>query len=261
MLRFSANLSFLYQEHDFADRFAAAARDGFAGVEYIAPYGEPKERVAALLAEHRLEQVLFNLPVGDWQAGERGTACFPDRVEEFRRGVILGIEYATALGCPRVNVLAGRPPPGADRAMLEATLVANLRYAAPRCADAGVKLLIEAINTRDMPGFFLPTVEDAERVIDKVGSDNLWIQYDIYHRQVMRGDIMPTFARLQSRIAHIQVADHPGRHEPGTGEINYGFVLAELDRLGYDGWIGCEYRPATTTTAGLGWLAEWRTQR
>jgi len=253
-MKFSANLTFLYQELPFLDRFAAAARDGFPAVEYMAPYAEPKERIAEILAANNLAQALFNVPSGDWDGGERGIAALPGREEEFRAGIANALDYAAALNCPKVNVIAGLVTPGADLAAMEATLVANLKYAAPLCADAGVKLLIEPINLRDMPGFFLSTTEHAERILDQVDHPNLYIQYDIYHAQVMRGDLIPTYERLRHRIAHIQLADTPGRHEPGTGEINWSFVLPEIERLGYDGYIGCEYRPMTTTTAGLGWL-------
>ena len=257
MPRFAANLSFLYQDLGFLDRFAAAARDGFEVVEYLGPYGEPKHRLAATLAANGLTQALFNVPSGDWAGGERGIACLPGRVEEFRAGVVTALDYAAALQCERLNVIAGLVPAGADIAALDSTLVDNLKWAAPRCADAGVRLLIEPINTRDIPGFFLSTTAHAERILERVGHHNLFIQYDFYHMQVMQGDLIPTFARLRDRIGHVQVADNPGRHEPGTGEINYPFVLAELDRLGYAGWVGCEYKPMTTTTAGLGWLAPY----
>jgi hydroxypyruvate isomerase len=256
MPRYSANLSFLYPEMPFAERFAAARRDGFAAVEYVSPYDLPPETVAGLLRENGLEQVLFNLPTGDWAAGGRGIACLPDRVAEFEASVETAIRYATALGCSRVHCMAGLAPGDADPAELEATFVANLRHAAPRLAAAGVQLLIEPINTRDMPGYFLPTVAMAERILDTVAEDNLFIQYDIYHAQVMQGDLVPTFARLRHRIAHIQIADHPGRNEPGSGEINYRFVLQELDRLGYDGWVGCEYKPSSGAGAELGWMRE-----
>lgn len=254
MLKFSANLSFLYTEVPFLERFAAAARDGFRAVEYVSPYGAPAAEIAALLATHGLEQALFNLPAGNWDGGERGIGCLPDRTEEFRAGIDTAIAYATALGCRKVNCLAGIAPQGVSAELLEATLVANLAYAAPRLAAAGVKLLVEPINTRDIPGFFVSTTHHAERLLAAVGSSNLFIQYDIYHTQVMQGDLVPTYARLRDRIGHIQIADNPGRNEPGTGEINYGFVLSEIDRLGYDGWIGCEYRPKAGTSAGLGWM-------
>ncbi len=254
MLKFAANLSFLYAELGFLERFAAAARDGFKAVEYLGPYAETKEAVAAALRDNGLEQALFNVPSGDWAGGERGIACLPDRVEEFRSGIVTALDFAAALKCPKVNVISGLVKPGADLAALEATLVENLKWAAPRCADAGIKLLIEPINTRDIPGFFLTNTNQAERILDAVGSDNLLIQYDIYHMQVMQGDLVPTYERLKQRIGHIQVADNPGRNEPGTGEINYPFVFAALDRLGYDGWVGCEYKPKAGTSTGLGWM-------
>ena len=254
MPQFSANLSFLYQDLPFLDRFAAAAKDGFGGLEYLGPYAEPKEKVADALQASGLKQVLFNVPSGDWAGGERGIACLPDRVGEFRDGVSLALDYAKALDCPQVNVISGLVPEGADRQTLETVLVENLGYAARRCADAGVKLLIEPINLRDIPGFFLSTTDHVERILDRVGSDNLYIQYDFYHMQITQGDLIPTFARLKDRIAHVQIADNPGRNEPGTGEINYTFILSELDRLGYDGWVGCEYRPKAGTSEGLGWM-------
>lgn len=256
MPRFSANLSFLYPELPFLDRFAAAAVDGFRAVEYAVPYVAEAGELAGRLVAHGLEQVLFNMPAGDWDGGERGIACHPDRVEEFRAGVDLALNYARVLGCSRVNCLAGIAPEGAAAETLESTFVANLQYAASRFAAVGVRLLVEPINTRDIPGFYLSTAQHAERVLDAVGSDNLLIQYDIYHQQVTAGDLIPTYDRLKDRIGHIQIADTPGRHEPGTGEINYRFVLSELDRLGYDGWVGCEYRPSSGAGAELGWMRE-----
>jgi hydroxypyruvate isomerase len=255
---FSANLSFLYQELPFLDRFAAAAADGFPAVEYVSPYEHPPERVAETLRAHGLVQALFNMPAGDWAGGERGIGCLPDRVEEFRAGVDTAIRYGRALGCPKINCLAGIAPEGADRGALEAVLVANLAYAAPRLADAGIRLVIEPINLRDMPGFFLSTTSQAERILDAVGSDNLLIQFDVYHVQVMQGDLVATFRRLKERIGHVQIADNPGRNEPGTGEINYRFVLQEVDRAGYDGFVGCEYKPLAGTSEGLGWMAPYR---
>lgn len=257
MLKFSANLSFLYTEVPFLERFAAAAKDGFRAVEYVSPYVAPAAEIAALLRSNGLEQALFNLPAGNWDGGERGIGCLPDRVEEFRAGIDTAIAYATALGCPKVNCLAGIAPRGVAAKVLESTLVANLGYAAPRLAAAGIKLLLEPINTRDIPGFYVTTTHHAERLLAAVGSDNLFIQYDVYHTQVMQGDLVPTYARLRERIGHIQIADNPGRNEPGTGEINYGFVLSEIDRLGYDGWVGCEYKPKAGTSAGLGWMTPY----
>lgn len=259
MPKFSANLTFLYQQHAFLDRFAAAAADGFPAVEYVGPYDHPPEVVADTLAANGLVQALFNLPAGDWDAGERGIGCLPDRVEEFRASVDTAIRYGQALGCTRINCLAGLVPAGVGADTLEATLVGNLKYAAPRLADAGIRLLLEPINQRDMPGFYVSTTDHWERLAEAVGSENFHLQYDIYHTQVMQGDLIPTYARLRERIAHVQIADNPGRNEPGTGEINYAFVLAELDRLGYDGYVGCEYKPRSgDTTAGLGWMAPWR---
>ncbi len=255
MPRFSANLSFLYPDLPFAERFGAAAADGFAAVEYVSPYDLPEAEVAALLRGNGLEQALFNMPAGNWAAGERGIACHPDRIEEFRAGVGTAIRYATALGCTRVNCLAGIRPRALSDAVLDAVLVDNLAYAAPRFADAGVKLLLEPINSAiDIPGFFVDDMRHAGRILDAVASDNLFIQFDFYHVQVMQGDLVRSFAALQDRIGHVQIADHPGRYAPGTGEINYAFVLAELDRLGYDGWVGCEYRPRGGTGADLGWM-------
>lgn len=255
MPKFSANLSMLFNEHDFLDRFDAAARAGFKAVEYVGPYEFAPEIVADRLHRNGVTQALFNLPAGDWAKGERGLGCLPRRVDEFRRSVDTAITYAKALGCPQVNCLAGIAPAGVDRAVLENVFVENLKYAAPRLADAGVKLLIEAINTKvDIPGFFLNGSSQAFALIDRVGSDNLYFQYDIYHMQVMEGDIARTIENDLDRIAHIQIADHPGRHEPGTGEINYPFLYDFLDRIGYAGWIGAEYRPKSGTEQGLGWL-------
>lgn len=254
MPKFSANISFLYGDLPFLDRFAAAAKDGFQAVEYVGPYDLPAAEVAAALNTHGLTQALFNLPAGNWDAGERGIGCHGDRVAEFQAGVMTAIRYGQALGCTRINCLAGIAQAGTSVEDRDAILVDNLKYAAPRLADAGITLLLEPINLRDIAGFHVSTTDHAERLLDAVGSDNLLIQYDIYHTQVMQGDLIPTYARLKDRIGHVQIADNPGRHEPGTGEINYPFVFSELDRLGYDGWIGCEYKPRSGTTAGLGWM-------
>jgi hydroxypyruvate isomerase len=254
MPKFSANLSMLFTEHDFLDRLDAAAKAGFSGVEYIGPYDHEPAVVAARLKKNGLTQVLFNLPLGDWGKGERGIAILADRVDEFRRGVDKAILYAKALGCGQVNCLAGITPQGVDRATLEKTFVENLRFAAGKLKDAGVKLLIEPINTRDIPGFFLTQSRQGLELIERVGSDNLYLQYDIYHMQVMEGDLARTIEKNLGRIAHIQLADNPGRNEPGTGEINYPFLYNHLDRIGYAGWVGAEYRPMAGTEAGLGWF-------
>jgi hydroxypyruvate isomerase len=253
MPRLAANLTMLFNEIDFLDRFAAAANAGFTGVEYLFPYAYDSRVLRERLAAHGLTQALHNLPAGNWSAGERGIACHPDRVAEFEAGVEQAIEYATALGCTRVNCLAGIAPPGVESTRARETFVRNLKYAAPRFNGAGIQLLIEPINTRDIPGFFLSRTDQAVEIIAEVGSDNLFLQYDIYHMQIMEGDLATRLERHRSLIAHIQVADTPGRHEPGTGEINFPFLLSFIDRLGYDGWVGCEYKPAATTAGGLAW--------
>ena len=256
MPHFSANLSMLFTEHDFLDRFDAAARAGFAGVEYIGPYDHPPEAVAARLKKNGLSQVLFNLPPGDWGKGERGIAVLSDRIDGFRKGVDTAITYAKALGCPQVNCLAGIAPEGVSETELDVLFVHNLSFAAKKLEDAGIRLLIEPINTLDIPGFFLSTSRQALRIIERVGSKNLFLQYDIYHMQVMEGDLARTIEQNLGRIAHIQLADNPGRHEPGTGEINYPFLYEHLDRIGYEGWVGAEYKPTAGTEAGLGWFRE-----
>jgi hydroxypyruvate isomerase len=250
----------LYMEAPFLERFSAAARDGFEGVEYLGPYGFPPEAIRERLDANGLKQVLFNLPSGDWAAGERGIGALPDRVEDFRTGVAEALRYAGALDCKMINCLAGIPK-GVSKETAEATLLANLNYAAPRLADAGIRLLLEPINLMDIPGFAVSTMADAERILEKVGSDNLFIQYDFYHMQKMRGELVAEFGRLMPRIAHVQIADNPGRHEPGTGEINYDFVLSQLERLGYRGWVGAEYKPAAGTSEGLGWMRPYLTAK
>lgn len=257
MPRLCANLSMLFGETGFPDRFAAAARAGFRGVECQFPYDYDKDELADRLREHGLTQVLHNLPAGDWASGERGIACLPDRVGEFQDDVGRGVEYAAALGCRRLNCLAGIGPPGGDPERLRRTLVDNLAFAARELDGAGIELLLEPVNTRDVPGFLVNRTEDALRIMDAVGSDNLRLQYDIYHMQVMEGDLARTIERSISRIGHLQLADNPGRHEPGTGEINFRFLLDRIDELGYDGWIGCEYVPAGDTDAGLAWTAPY----
>ena len=254
MPRFAANLTMLFNEVEFLDRFAAAASAGFKGVEYLFPYAYPKDELAERLRAHDLVQALHNLPSGDWDAGDRGIACHPDRTGEFQDGVGQAIDYATALGCTRLNCLAGVAPAGAAPDRLRETFVANLRFAAEALAKAAITLLTEPINTRDVPGFYLCRSDQALAIIDEVGAPNLALQYDVYHMQIMEGDLAPTIERNLDRIAHVQVADTPGRHEPGSGEINYPFLFDHLDRLGYEGWIGCEYRPGAGTTDGLGWV-------
>lgn len=255
-MRLAANLSMLFGEVGFLDRFEAAAAAGFRAVEYLFPYQHSPEELAGRLQASGLSQALFNLPAGDWDAGDRGLACLPDRTAEFREGVGLAAEYAAALGCRTVNALAGIAPSGADPERLTATLVDNLSYAAEELSGHGIRLVTEPINTIDIPGFFLTTTSQARGVLEKVGSDNLLIQYDAYHMQIMEGDLARTIEQNFALIGHVQIADNPGRHEPGTGEINYPFLLGHLDRLGYEGYVGCEYRPAAGTADGLGWAKE-----
>ena len=255
MPKFAANLSMLFNEVGFLDRFAAAAKAGFKGIEYLFPYDFPAGQIAGLLAGNGLTQVLFNLPAGDWAKGERGIACHPDRVGEFEDGVGKAIDYAKVLGNRQINCLSGIAPQGISAAKAEATLISNLQFAARKLKEAGLLLIAEPINTYDIPGFFLNRSSQAIALFGKVGSDNLKLQYDIYHMQRMEGELAKTIERLLPRIAHIQIAGNPGRHEPDVGEINYPYLFALIDRLGYDGWIGCEYKPAKTTAEGLGWLS------
>ena len=256
MLKFDANITQLYADLPFLDRFSAAAADGFKGVEMRSPFEVAKEVVGERLTANDLELVLFNFPAGDWGKGERGIACLPGREDEFRQSLATALDYAIALGCKRLNCLAGLTPAGVSREIVEATLVSNLRHAAEVLAGHGIKLQLEAINQRDNPGGFISTTADYERIAAQVAHDNLFLQYDFYHMQIMQGDLMRGFTRLQKIISHVQVADNPGRHEPGTGEINYGFIFSELKRLGYEGWIGCEYIPAGKTSDGLGWMRD-----
>ncbi|MGF0239032.1 hydroxypyruvate isomerase [Rhodococcus sp. IEGM1300] len=254
MTRLCANLSMLFTEQPFLQRFAAAANAGFTGVEYLFPYDFSSADIKAQLETHGLTQVLFNLPAGDWEKGERGIACHADRVEEFKAGVDLAIEYAKVLGNTQVNCLAGKAPEGVEAAHVRQTFIDNLKYASAKLEAAGIRLVMEMINTRDIPGFYLNTTAQALEIRQQVGSANLFLQYDIYHMQIMEGDLARTLEAQLAVINHVQLADNPGRHEPGTGEINYRFLFEHLNRIGYNGWIGCEYKPLTTTEAGLGWL-------
>ena len=254
MPRFAANLSMLFTEVPFLDRFERAARAGFQAIEFLFPYAHTPEEVRAQIDAHRLQIVLHNLPAGDWDAGERGIACDPARVAEFRAGVAKAITYARALGVPQLNCLAGKAPAGVDAATLRRTFVENLRFAAAELDKARLRLLIEPINPFDIPGFYLNRTDQALSILDEVGAPNAYVQYDIYHAQRTEGELAATLQKHLPRIAHVQLADNPGRNEPGTGEINYPFLFAHLDRIGYQGWVGCEYKPAAGTEAGLGWM-------
>lgn len=256
MIRLAANLSMLFTEHDFLERFGAAASAGFCGVEYLFPYAFEPSELRAALDDNGLTQVLFNLPPGDWDAGERGLASLPGREAEFRDSLVEGIRYAEALDCPRLHAMAGLLPEDADdeiRAAHLATYIDNLRFAAGELARVGRTLLIEPINRRDMPGFFLSRQAQAREVVARVGADNLKVQFDLYHCQITEGDLIRTMETQFPYIGHVQIAGVPERHEPDVGEVYYPAVLARLNALGYDGWVGCEYRPAADTRAGLGW--------
>lgn len=254
MPQFAANLTMLFNEYPFMERFEKAAKSGFTAVEFLFPYPYSANEIRQQLDQNKLELVLHNLPAGDWDAGERGIACLPDRAGEFQAGVGQAIEYAKILGVKQLNCLAGKIPSGISPELLRKTLVANLQYAAAELKKANIRLLIEPINTFDIPGFYLSKTQQALDILKEVNSDNLFIQYDIYHAQRMEGELCKTIEANLSSIAHIQLADNPGRNEPGTGEINYKNLFKFIDSIGYHGWIGCEYKPASNTEAGLGWI-------
>jgi hydroxypyruvate isomerase len=256
MPRFAANLTMLFADAPFLDRFERAARAGFQAVEFLFPYEHDVAEIRARLRHNGLALVLHNLPAGDWAAGERGIACDPGRVAEFREGVLRALRYAKALDVGQLNCLSGKLPAGVAHVHARETLVANVRWAADRLEGEGVRLLIEPINRFDIPGFFVNTTDEALALIGDAGSRNIFLQYDIYHAQRTEGEIANRLTRHLNRIAHVQVADNPGRGEPGTGEINFGFLFAHLDRIGYAGWIGCEYKPTTGRSEdSFGWLA------
>jgi hydroxypyruvate isomerase len=259
MLRFAANLTMLYTEFGFLERFAAAASDGFEAVEYLFPYAYPAEQLAELLERHHLQQVLFNAPPGLWDAGDRGMACVPGREREFRNGIDLALDYAQALDCPRVHAMAGIAPAGVDRELLRATYVANIAWAAHRAADAGRLLMIEPINEIDMPGYFLNRQEDAHAIVAEIGAQNLKVQMDLYHCRMVEGDVNRELHKYldsahESAVGHIQIAGVPGRHEPDSGDLHYDPLFDWIEEAGYKGWIGLEYRPAGGTSEGLKWL-------
>ncbi len=265
MPRFAANLSMLYNEHPFLDRFAAAAADGFDAVEYLFPYAHPAAEIAQRLQAHGLTQALFNAPPGDWEAGERGIACLAGREAEFDAGITQALAYAQTLGCSRLHVMAGLLPAGATRDDVRPVYVANLQRAALRAAAVAVAIQIEPINLRDMPGYFLNRQDQAHALVEEIGAPNVQVQFDLYHAQVMEGDLSMKLRQYlpTGRVGHIQIAGVPQRHEPDTGELNYPALFALLDELGWDGFVGCEYRPrrgavAGGTSDGLGWLRAWR---
>jgi hydroxypyruvate isomerase len=262
MPKFAANLTMMYGEHTFLDRFAAAAKDGFKAVEFLFPYEFPAETLAALLNEHGLTQVLFNAPPGDWKAGERGVTALPGRETEFRDGFMRALEYARALKCPRIHTMAGLVPAGADRARMRETYVANLVWAAGQAKVEGINVLIEPIAQRNIPGFFLNFQEEGHAVAAETGCANVKILMDLFHCQVAEGDVAMKIRKYlqepkQSRVGHLQIAGVPERHEPDTGELRYEYLFDVLDSVGYEGWIGCEYAPAAGTTAGLGWFGKY----
>src|ERR1700760_2227156 len=261
MLRFAANLSFLYGENTFPDRFAAAARDGFTAVEYLFPYEHPARQVSSWLQSHGLSQVLFNAPPGNWSAGDRGIASLPGREAEFRAAIQTALEYAQKLSCPRVHVMAGLQPNGTERAAMRSTFVNNLTWAVQQAAPLGIELLIEPINTRDMPGYFLNRQDEAHAIVDEIGSPVLKVQMDLYHCQIVEGDVSTKLRKyLGEKVGHLQVASVPDRNEPDHGELDYDHLFGLIEELGYDGWIGCEYRPKAGTSEGLGWLKKRSTR-
>ncbi len=254
MPKFAANLTMLFNEVPFMDRFEAAAKAGFTAAEFLFPYAYDGEEIKARLQDNGLKLVLHNLPAGNWDVGERGIACHPDRIAEFQLGVSSAIKSAQLLGVEQLNCLAGKVPAGVGAEQVRETLLENLRYAAQQFQSAGLRLLIEPINRFDIPGFYLNTTQQALDLIEASGSDNIFVQYDIYHAQRMEGELANTLSQHLPQIGHLQLADNPGRNEPGTGEINYSFLFRHLDAIGYAGWIGCEYKPKSDTLSGLGWL-------
>ncbi|MGP6157483.1 MAG: 2-oxo-tetronate isomerase [Vulcanimicrobiaceae bacterium] len=257
MPKLAANLTWLFTELPFVERFGAAAQCGFRGVEMLFPYELSAEALRERLVTHGLELALFNLPPGDWNAGERGLAGLPGREAEFEAALQTALAYARHCGCPRVHAMAGRLPDGADRAPFDATYLANLKRASRACAESGITLLIEPLNAIENPGYLLRTTTQAMEAIERVGEPNLALQLDLYHTQISEGDLERRIRALHGRFAHVQIAGNPHRDEPDRGEVDYGYVLGVLDEIGYDGWVGCEYRPKTETRAGLGWTRRY----
>ncbi len=258
MPRFAANISMMFNEVPFLDRFERAARAGFQAVEFLFPYEFPAAEIAKRLQDNGLKQVLFNGPPGDWTRGERGIAALPGRQQEFREGIKQALEYSVALGCPLLHVMAGLKPEGMPYDTMISTYAANLAWASREAAKVGVKPIIEPINHRDIPGFFLNTTDQGAAIIQGLGPDRVGLQFDLYHCAITEGDICKRVEKHLPLISHMQVADNPGRNEPGTGEVNWPFVFKRIDELGFQGWIGCEYRPAGNTEAGLGWFQPYK---
>ncbi|ATX77624.1 2-oxo-tetronate isomerase [Reinekea forsetii] len=254
MPKLAANLSMLFTEVDFMDRFQAASAAGFDAVEYLFPYAFSAQDIRAQLQKHCLVQALFNAPPGDWAAGERGIACIPGREEEFRAGIATALEYAKILGNTRLHVMAGLMPDNIDQALATETYVSNLRYAAQQVKEAGLTILVEPINDIDMPGYFVNYQEDGAALIDEIDEPNVRLQFDFYHCQMMQGNVLSTFRKLRAYVDHVQIAGVPNRHEPDVGELNYRYLLAELDKDGYAGFVGCEYKPLAGTVDGLHWI-------
>jgi 2-dehydrotetronate isomerase len=263
MPRFAANLTMMYQEHNFLDRFAAAAGDGFKFVEYLFPYEYPTATLAAKLKESGLHQALFNAPPGDWKAGERGITALPGREQEFRDGFLRALEYAHAFECSRVHCMAGLAPAGSDRGQFRAVYTSNLAWAAEKARAAGVEVIIEPIAQRNIPGFFLNRQDEAHAIVEEVGAPNLKVLMDLFHCQVEEGDLAFKIRKylaepMQARIGHFQIAGVPERHEPDTGEVNFSYLFDLIDQTGYAGFVGCEYIPATTASQGLSWFQKWK---
>ena len=254
MPRFCANLTMMFNEHAFLDRFAAAAKAGFQAVEFLFPYDHPAADIRARLDDNGLQQILFNMPPGDWSAGERGLASLPGRSDAFRDGVKRALDYATVFETKRLHCMAGVVPPGVAHGTAASLYAANLTWACEQAKAAGVLVVIEPINHRDMPGFFLNTTDQGAAVVEAIGRDRLALLFDVYHCQVTEGDVTSRMSSLLPQIGHIQIADVPARNEPGTGELNWRYIFGRMDAVGYDGWVGCEYRPAGDTVAGLDWL-------
>jgi len=260
MPKFAANLSMMFTEVPFLDRFKLAANAGFSAVEYLFPYAHPAEEIAERLDQFALTQALFNLPPGDWDGGDRGIAGHPGREYEFKASVETALSYAKTLGCKTLHCMAGITARGVDRDTAWACYIANVRYAAEQAQTLGITIVLEPINSRDMPGYLLAMTHDARKAIESVGASNLGLQLDFYHCQIMEGDLAVHLRENQDITRHIQIAGVPERHEPDVGEINYPYLFSQIDALGYDGFVGCEYRPRGKTEDGLGWFAQYQAQ-